>query len=54
MMMRRYANINGLMLYLKNLGYQDIPKIQYENSYNVSEMCIDIFCNKIIIEYFYF
>jgi hypothetical protein len=47
-----YANINNLLVYLKNLGYQDIPKIHSENCY-INKEAINTFCDKIqeIIKY---
>ena len=44
-----YANINNLSVCLKNLGYQDIPKIQSEscNNWNINREAILNFCEKI-------
>jgi len=45
-----YENINSLSIILKNLGYQNIPKIQseqYKNYYTITKDQLENFCNKI-------
>lgn len=41
-----YETINNLSLLLKNLGYQNIPKLSVRESY-ISKNDIDSFCNQI-------
>lgn len=48
-----YTTINNLIFLLKNLGYQNIPKLQTQNYFNISDEVLTTWSNQILelIEY---